>query len=131
MTERTLDTARPVVLLAEDDEDVRIVFEMILSERHDILPAETAAQALRLASDNRVDVVLLDWTLPDADGEEVITRLRALENFTDVPIVIVSGLSSVTSLASQFGALSCPKPCDADQLIGAIERALERRSSPS
>jgi len=122
-TERT----RPAVLLAEDDEDVRIVFEMILSESYEIFAAETATQAIRLAAENAIDVVLLDWTLPDATGEEVIQRLRSLPTAAMVPIVIVSGLSSVASLARQYDALSCPKPCDAEQLLGAIEKALERR----
>lgn len=126
MTERTRDAVRPNVLLAEDDEDVRTVFEMILSESYEILAAESGAQAIRLASENDIDVVLLDWTLPDADGEEVIRRLRALgpSGKKVPPIVIVSGSSAVASLAKQFDAVPCPKPCDADQLIGAIERAL-------
>lgn len=128
MTERTRDTARPTVLLAEDDEDVRTVFEMILSETYDILAAESAAEAIRLARENDVDVVLLDWTLPDADGEEVIERLKALGSAGArvPPIVIVSGSSAVNALAKQFDAVACPKPCDADELIGAIEQALGR-----
>lgn len=125
--ERTQDLTRPVILLAEDDEDVRIVFEMILSESYDILAAETAAQAIQLASEHRIDVVLLDWTLPDANGEEVIERMSALGVAqAAVPIVIVSGASSVASLAKQFDAVACPKPCDADQLISAIEQALAK-----
>lgn len=132
MAERTEGSARPVVLLAEDDEDVRLVFEMILSESYVIHAAETAAQAIQMASEHHVDVILLDWTLPDADGEEVIRRLRGLGAAkAAVPIVIVSGSSAVAALAAQFDAVACPKPCDADQLIGAIERALKRRSAPS
>lgn len=116
---------RPAVLLAEDDEDVRIVFEMILSESYEVHAAETAAQAVSVASEHAIDVVLLDWTLPDATGEEVIHELRSIDSA--MPIVIVSGVSSVASLARKFDAFSCPKPCDAEQLLGAIEQALERR----
>jgi len=116
---------RPAVLLAEDDEDVRIVFEMILSEEYEVHAAETAAQAVQLASERAIDVVLLDWTLPDATGEEVVRQLRSID--AAMPIVIVSGVSSVASLARKYDAFSCPKPCDAEQLLGAIEAALERR----
>lgn len=126
MSKSTQDSARPVVLLAEDDEDVRTVFEMILSESYEILAAETAKQAISLARDNPIDVILLDWTLPDASGADVINQLRALGPAqAAVPIVIVSGSSAVGSLARQFDAIPCPKPCDADELTGAIERALE------
>lgn len=119
---------RATVLLAEDDEDVRTVFAMVLSESYDIVAAENARQAVELARTHRPDVVLLDWTLPDADGEDVIRRLRALDEQGPVPpIVIVSGSSAVGALAKRFDAIACPKPCDADQLVAAIERALQRK----
>lgn len=129
MNEGTETSKRPAVLLAEDDEDVRIVFEMILSESYEIYAAETAAEAVQIATQHAIDVVLLDWTLPDASGEDVIRQLRAFAGSATIPIVIVSGLSSVASLARKHDALSCPKPCDAEQLLGAIEKALERRRS--
>jgi DNA-binding NtrC family response regulator len=121
---------RQRVLLAEDDEDIRSVFEMVLAEYYDITCAETAAQALALADSLCPDVILLDWTLPDASGEEVAIRLRAMRpEIATIPIVLVSGASTVQALAERIGAVSCPKPCDVDQLVGAIERALDTKNS--
>ena len=118
------------VLLAEDDEDIRSVFEMVLGERYDVTCAETGAEALALAESVRPDVVLLDWTLPDISGEEVARRLRAMRPETEsLPIVLVSGASTVKVLAERIGAVPCPKPCDVDQLIDAIERALDTKHS--
>src|SRR5258706_14497154 len=118
------------VLLAEDDEDIRSVFEMVLSERYDVTCAETGAKALVLADSLRPDVILLDWTLPDASGAEVAVRLREMQpEIAAIPIVLVSGASTVNALAKGIGAVPCPKPCDVDQLIGAIERALVTKHS--
>jgi two-component system response regulator AtoC len=118
------------VLLAEDDEDIRSVFEMVLGERYDVSCAESGAQALALADSVEPDVMLLDWTLPDATGEEVAIRLRKMRpEIATMPIVLVSGASTVKSLAERIGAVPCPKPCDVDQLIDAIERALETKHS--
>jgi DNA-binding response OmpR family regulator len=119
------------VLLAEDDEDIRTVFEMVLKEYFEIESASTAAQTLALARSFRPDVVLLDWTLPDASGEEVVHRLRAIAaDFAELPIVVVSGVSTLTAIAASVGAVPCPKPCEVDQLLGAIDQALNAPDRP-
>jgi CheY-like chemotaxis protein len=114
------------VLLAEDDEDVRVVFAMVLSEHFDVTCAATGGEALRMAASERPDVVLVDWSLPDASGGDVIARLRALgPDYAHLPVVLVSGVTAVASLAASVRAVPCPKPCDVDQLLSAIARALE------
>jgi CheY-like chemotaxis protein len=115
------------VLLTEDDEDVRSVFETVLGDRYDLMLAESGEQALALARGRRPDVVLLDWTLPDVTGAEFLQRLRALgPGFPELPIVVVSGTTSLREIARSVGAIACPKPCDVEQLTKAIEHALGR-----
>lgn len=114
------------VLLAEDDEDVRVVFEMVLSDYFEVTCAASGGEALLLAVSSRPDVLLIDWSLPDASGGDVIERLRAMgPDFAGMPVVLVSGASAVTALAASFRAVPCPKPCDVDQLLSAIGRALD------
>ena len=115
---------RPRILVAEDDDDIRSVFEMVLGEFYEIRSAATAAAALALAAVWTPDVVLLDWTLPDGSGDDVVRRLRAMADFEDLPIVVVSGAPTVKTLAADVGAVPCPKPCDLEQLTTAIELAL-------
>jgi DNA-binding response OmpR family regulator len=113
------------VLVAEDDDDIRSVFEMVLGDVYEIRSASTAAGALALAVAWTPDVVLLDWTLPDASGDDVVRQLRGLKSdFESLPIVVVSGAPTVKTLAAEVGAVPCPKPCDIDQLAAAIELAL-------
>jgi two-component system chemotaxis response regulator CheY len=124
-------TARQRVLLADDDEDVRSVFEIVLAETFDVRAAATAADTLAIAMDWQPDVLLLDWTLPDATGEEIVARLRARESgCATLPIVVVSGDATVKEIARRIGAIACPKPCAVEQLMTAIERALEKPRSP-
>jgi DNA-binding NtrC family response regulator len=119
--------ARPRLIVAEDDEDIRSVFEMVLNDTYEIRCAATAAETLELARAWAPDVVLLDWTLPDASGEDVAKGLREIKaDFATLPIVVVSGAPTVKALAAAVGAIPCPKPCDVDQLLAAIERALAR-----
>ena len=120
-------SARLRVLLVEDDDDVRNVLELVLSEAYDVRTAATGADTLAIAGQWLPDVLLLDWTLPDATGEEVVRKLRARESGGAVlPIVVVSGDATVKEIAQRIGAIPCPKPCAIDQLMAAIERALDK-----
>ena len=115
------------VLLADDDDDVRSVFEIVLAEWFEVRTAATGADMLAIVSEWPPDVLLLDWTLPDATGEEIVERLRARESGgAMLPIVVVSGDATVKEIAQRIGAIPCPKPCAVDQLMAAIERALDK-----
>jgi DNA-binding NtrC family response regulator len=120
-------TARLRVLLVDDDEDVRNVFEIVLAEVYDVRAVATGAETIAVAQAWKPDVLLLDWTLPDATGEEIVGILRARESgCATLPIVVVSGDTTVKEIARRIGAIACPKPCAVDQLMAAIERALEK-----
>jgi two-component system KDP operon response regulator KdpE len=120
-------TARRRVLLVDDDEDVRSVFELVLGEIYEVRTAATGADTVTIAVEWHPDLLLLDWTLPDTTGEEVVDKLRARGSGCEsLPIVIVSGDATVKEIARRVGADACPKPCAIDQLIAAVERALEK-----
>jgi CheY-like chemotaxis protein len=121
--------ARQRILLADDDEDIRSVFELVLSEHYDVVCAQSGSEALALARSLLPDVILVDWTLPDASGGELVAQLRASgPELASVPVVVVSGAASVKALAESIGAVPCSKPCDVEQLLGAIDRALRSRT---
>jgi CheY-like chemotaxis protein len=99
---------------------------MVLAETYDLRTAASGEETISIAQDWQPDVLLLDWTLPDATGEEIVERLRARgSGCAALPIVVVSGDATVKEIARRIGAVACPKPCAVDQLMIAIERALE------
>lgn len=123
----TTSPRKPKILVAEDDDDIRSVLEMILDDRFEIRCEATAARAVAMAESWGPDVVLLDWTLPDGTGADVVRCLRAMTRFSDLPFVLLSGAPTLTTLAADIGAVPCAKPCDVDQLTAAIDLALMRR----
>jgi DNA-binding response OmpR family regulator len=128
-THQDAPSVRRRVLLADDDDDIRNVFELVLSEHFDVACARSGSEALALARDMRPHVILVDWTLPDTSGGELVGRLRASgPELADIAVVVVSGAPSLKALAEGIGAVPCSKPCDVDQLLAAIERALSARS---
>jgi DNA-binding response OmpR family regulator len=82
-----------VILLVEDDEDVRDMLALTLEVRgFPVVPAENGEVALELLARQRPCMMILDLVMPGLDGREVITRMRARGH--DVPVVVISALDA-------------------------------------
>jgi diguanylate cyclase (GGDEF)-like protein len=119
------------VLLVEDNPgDRRLVKEMLRDRDETVLTTvERLAEAEAEAARGLADLVLLDLSLPDADGLEGLRRLRAVA--PEVPVVVLSGLADeqVALEAVQAGAQDylIKDEVDAATLGRAIRYAMERQ----
>jgi two-component system, cell cycle response regulator CtrA len=117
------------VLLIEDDRAMARSVELMLDEagfEHET--AATGEVALEYARTYEFDVIMLDLTLPDLHGHEVLKRLRLLRIAT--PVLILSGDSETGSKVTGFGAGAddyVTKPFDRAELMARVH-ALVRRS---
>lgn len=76
------------VLVVDDEPQIlRFLKPSLTAAGYEVLTAESAAEALRLAALKSPDVILLDLGLPDRDGKEVIRELRG---WSKIPIIVVS-----------------------------------------
>lgn len=119
------------ILLVEDDEALRRTLAAALGAAGYVLStAGSGREALRLAGEEAVDIVLLDLGLPDMDGKEV---LRAVRRLSEVPVIILSarGLEAEKIAALDLGADDyVEKPVGVGELLArlrAAQRGLERR----
>ena len=119
----------PQVLIIEDDDRIRPLLMRSLRERgYAVSSAPTGMAGLQLAVDNRPDLVILDLGLPDVDGTQVLSMLRAV---SDVPVIIASARDDDPSLVSALDAGAddyVVKPYTTTQLEARI-RAVMRRSA--
>ena len=117
------------LLLIEDDRAMARAIELMLDEagfEHET--ASTGEAALEFARTYEFDAILLDLTLPDMHGHDVLKRLRLLRVST--PVLILSGDSDTTTKVSGFGAGAddyVTKPFDKAELLARLH-ALVRRS---
>jgi CheY-like chemotaxis protein len=79
-------------LLLVDDEEISryLLRQHLLTPRHVVSEAASGAEALRLARDERPDVICLDLVMPDMDGFRVLEQLKADPATRDIPVVIVT-----------------------------------------
>ena len=82
------------VLLVDDDNDLReaLAEQFDLYDGFSILQAENATQGVKLATSERVDIILLDVDMPDMDGREACKLMRSKD--VSVPIVMLTGQDS-------------------------------------
>jgi CheY-like chemotaxis protein len=67
------------ILLADDDEDVRVLFETALKRRgHRVVTAATGREALALLATEKFDVLVTDIVMPEVDGLDLIKAARKL-----------------------------------------------------
>jgi CheY-like chemotaxis protein len=80
-----------MMLLVEDTEDNRIMMRRLLElSGYDVAEARNGEEAVRLATEKRPDMILMDLSLPIIDGLAATRRIRSLPGFERVPIVAVS-----------------------------------------
>jgi PAS domain S-box-containing protein len=118
------------VLVAEDDEDARLVLRSVL-ERSGFCVVEAAdgAEALDVAARTPLDAVLLDLRMPRVHGHDVIRTLRRNHATTDVPIIVLSGSHSErhSLYALVLGANAfLAKPAEPQALVREIMQILGR-----
>jgi DNA-binding response OmpR family regulator len=108
------------VLLVEDEEVLRKVIARNLTSRGvEVYEAGTAADAVRAATTERPDLLLLDINLPDQTGWEVLRKLK--RQGTDVPTIIVSAVRVSQSRLEEFQPLAyLPKPFPIDALLRLV-----------
>jgi two-component system KDP operon response regulator KdpE len=117
----------PLVLLVEDERQMRRFLRASLtSHGFRLVEAETAQQALALATSHNPEVVLLDLGLPDGDGIAVALRLR---EWSRVPIIILSARGRETDKVAALDAGAddyLTKPFGVNELLARIRVSLRR-----
>lgn len=118
------------ILLVDDDVLLcRGLVRSLDQEGFDVHAVHTATEAIQRFESIAIDVVLLDWILPDRDGVTVLQDLRERGNL--VPIIMLSGESSIQGRvrALNRGADDyLPKPFATEELIARIHANVRRHS---
>jgi len=121
---------KPLVLIVDDFEDSRDMYGYVLSEAgFQVESAADGHEGLDKAVRSRPDIILMDLSLPDLDGWEVIRLLKDQESTRHIPVVILTAYDlPTTPLAGCDGVLI--KPCRPDKLIAEVRRLLVSKGHP-
>ena len=116
--------ARPILVVEDDSQVVDLVTWALEDEGFDVMAAADGRAAIEKARDRHPSLVLLDWTLPDLNGDGIADALRGLFGNT-VPIVLMTADGRSKEKAERVGAVAFfHKPFDVDTLLASVRRAL-------
>jgi PAS domain S-box-containing protein len=117
----TVDLSRPLVLVVEDNPEAAEILERHLhAGGFRMERANTGPEALQMARVLKPAAVTLDILLPEIDGWEVLTRLKADEATADIPVVVVSVVDN-PALGRALGAIDYfVKPVDGRALLSRL-----------
>jgi DNA-binding response OmpR family regulator len=114
------------VLIVDDEDLTRVLLSQVLRRTHmksmNILLAEDGEEALRIASNERPDLVLLDLLLPKLNGYEVCRELRAIPDYNPYIIILTArGQNTDREQSKKIGANDfMTKPFNPSRLIAQL-----------
>jgi DNA-binding response OmpR family regulator len=115
--------ARDAALIIDDDPWIRtLLSDLLESEGYAVQEASNGSTALRLAERDCPSLVLLDLSLPEGSGLNVLADLRATPTTAGVPVIVVSGRADAHTAAGQATAV-LTKPFTPAELLAEVARA--------
>ena len=126
-----------VVVCEDDAVTLELLCDHLMADRFGVLPAPSASDALRLCRYNHPDLLLLDLSLPDASGLDVLREIREADGIESrfdpqLPVIVLTGrgaqadrVRGLTAGADDY----VTKPFSVDELRARIAAVLRRRDS--
>lgn len=128
------------ILVVDDQEDARDLTEgaLLSAGYSDIVTAASGWDALKILdvghtgeTSQPVDIALLDIVMPEMDGVEVCARIRNDPRYADLPVIMVTSLDDMNSLANAFVAGATDyvtKPVNRIELVARVRAALRLKA---
>lgn len=118
-------------ILAVDDQKMmrELVKTVLEGDGHQVLLAEDGVEAMAIARDNTADLVLSDINMPNMNGISLVSKLRRLDNYAEVPIIMLTTESAdfKKDKARKMGASGwLQKPFDPPRLVKAVRSMLAK-----
>ncbi|HEX2912345.1 MAG TPA: response regulator, partial [Chloroflexia bacterium] len=108
-----------VVLVVEDDPDIRFILEDFLTgEGYKVVSKAKGREALVYLAENKPDLILLDMKLPDISGNDILQSLPS--KALTIPVMVVSANTAQLVSTPQVKAV-VSKPFDLLELLSTIE----------
>ncbi len=132
-TSKSNKKAGPARILVVDDEpDCLSIIQCRLEWcHHKVITGTNGADALKLAEEERPDLILLDTNMPVMNGLEMLERMRRNPALKDIPVIMVTALCERQDIAaaSAFGIADyVTKPVDFPSLLDKISKILGHKA---
>ena len=111
------------VLVVDDSRIMRNIVKNTFTELKftcEYLEAENGRKALHLLETNKVHLIFLDWNMPEMDGMEFLKRVRAMPDYKDIPIIMV------TSESAKYNVVEALQNGATDYIVKPVQQKVFR-----
>ena len=113
------------ILIAEDDALVREMLEAFLTELgHAIRTSENGTELVKLALDERPDLIVTDMHMPEMTGNSMIAMIDMYPPLAGIPVIMITGAdkNELVDAGIPKDVLIMPKPVDFDRLTAEVNK---------
>ena len=130
-----MNTAQPpVVLLTDDDHNIRETTSMLLSfTGATVREACSGHEASEILQKEKIDLLVTDLLMPDGDGRWLVNFVRSSPQFRHLPVIMISAHADLKKIKEADGPkadLYLTKPFDPEQFIQTVTRLLAAPRTP-
>ncbi|MDO9212947.1 MAG: diguanylate cyclase [Methylococcales bacterium] len=123
----SINTKGTILLIDDLPENLHLLNNLLIQLGYTVRSATSGKMALKMLSVKLPDVILLDIKMPDMDGFQVCTVIKADERLRDIPIIFISALNNATDKVKAFtcgGGDYITKPFQIEEIVVRIENQL-------
>ena len=114
------------IAVVDDNADNRLIIRTILEDQYDIVEYSSGIEAIEGFQKSRPDVVILDISLPEMDGTEILRRIRDDSDLYDLPVIALTAHAMVGDrekyLSAGFNDYVAKPILDMNVLFSTIQR---------
>ncbi|MCG8364040.1 MAG: response regulator [Pseudanabaenales cyanobacterium] len=115
----------PTILSVDDSPVVQTMIKRSIGDRYHVLLANNAVDALNLLNSKKIELLLLDVTMPDIDGLELCRTIRNISKFRNLPVIMLTAKDGmINKFKGQMAGSTqyLTKPVDRQKLLEVLDK---------
>ena len=129
MSQTEVKASKKCILAVDDSAIVLSRITDILRNNYELVTANSGVRALKYLKMEKPDLILLDIQMSPKNGIETLREIRAMENGTDIPVIMLTGMEDKSFVLESAKLGICGyilKPFDSGDLLKRIRQVFER-----
>lgn len=125
--QNSLNTSTTILIVDDTPNNLQVLFSYLETAGFKVLLAEDGESALQIAQSQAPDLILLDVLMPEIDGFETCSRLKAQASTKDIPVIFLTALSETVNKIQGFklgGVDYITKPTEQEEVLARIQTHL-------
>ena len=120
---------RKLVMIVDDNAATLRALKSMMDTKYDVVVCTSGVKALTMIGKCHPDVILLDYEMPVCDGKKTLEKIRANEEFSNIPVIFLTGVDDRTHIEAVLALRPAGyilKPPVAAKLFDTIEKAVSK-----